>query len=210
MVFGYSGFSANGSNPKVITEGKNEIELKVFNPLSRDLLDVHFELGDIELPVWLKVKTPRDMLDISAGHHCEKPFILILNVTGGSIGDAFELPLKLKEKNGNQWDYSILLRVDIPDSGPIQFTLSQNIPNPFNPVTAIRYTIHKSCSVDLSVYDMIGRKVASLIHEQQRSGNHEVSWDGTDNNGEPVSSGVYFYRLIAGDRSKTRRMVLMK
>ncbi|HEX6790338.1 MAG TPA: FlgD immunoglobulin-like domain containing protein [Candidatus Krumholzibacteria bacterium] len=88
--------------------------------------------------------------------------------------------------------------------------LEQNMPNPFNPTTAIRFSLASKENVTLAVYDIAGRLVRSLVNGTREVGSHEMTWDGRDNAGASVSSGVYFYRLDAGKFSQTRKMVLLK
>lgn len=88
---------------------------------------------------------------------------------------------------------------------PEKFSLSQNYPNPFNPVTQISYTIKREGFVSLKVYDAIGREVASLVNSVQLPGSYKIEFNGTN-----YQSGVYFYRLKAGDFSDTKTMVLLK
>jgi hypothetical protein len=91
------------------------------------------------------------------------------------------------------------------------YKLDQNFPNPFNPTTNIRFTIPTSAAVYLAVYDIHGRLVKNLIDlEQYNSGVHMIAWDGTNNYGQRVSSGTYFYRLQAGDFAESKRMMLVK
>jgi len=88
---------------------------------------------------------------------------------------------------------------------PVVFSLSQNYPNPFNPVTEIRYALPGGCQVRLEVYSILGQRVAMLVEGKQTAGYKSVRWDA---NG--MASGVYFYRLQAGDFVETRRMVLIR
>ncbi len=88
---------------------------------------------------------------------------------------------------------------------PNQFLLKQNYPNPFNPLTTIGFSIPFSEYVKLSVYDILGREVANLINEQKQAGNYEVKFDGSN-----LPSGVYFFRIQAGDFTQTKKMILMK
>lgn len=88
---------------------------------------------------------------------------------------------------------------------PERFSLSQNYPNPFNPITKIKYSITSNVSVKLIVYDVLGRKVKELINEKQSPGIYEVTFDGTN-----FSSGVYFFKLEAGNFSDVKRMLLIK
>ncbi|GAB4336604.1 MAG: hypothetical protein Kow0037_18090 [Calditrichia bacterium] len=88
---------------------------------------------------------------------------------------------------------------------PIKFDLSQNYPNPFNPTTTIRFTIPKNVETRLEVFNVLGEKVATLINQRLKAGEYTVNWDGSK-----VASGIYFYRLKAGQYSATRRMLLVK
>ena len=90
------------------------------------------------------------------------------------------------------------------------FALEQNHPNPFNPVTEIRFTVDREGPAWLRVYDVAGREVRVLVSDRITAGNHTKVWDGRDSRGNPVSSGVYFLRLTAGDRTLTRKAVLLK
>jgi hypothetical protein len=93
---------------------------------------------------------------------------------------------------------------------PERFQLFQNYPNPFNPSTTIRYAIVNKAHVDLIVYDMSGKKIRTLISEVQATGERLIVWDGKDNNGQQVSSGIYLYELTAGNLKQTMKMVLVK
>jgi hypothetical protein len=95
-------------------------------------------------------------------------------------------------------------------AGAAGVVLHQNVPNPFNPSTSIRFTLPAPGDVDLTVYDVRGRRVATLFHGPAPVGSSRVTWDGTDRYGARVSSGVYFYRLAAAGRVVTRKMVIMK
>ncbi len=105
------------------------------------------------------------------------------------------------------------LPTDVDDDNgqlPRSFTLYQNAPNPFNPVTDISFAIPKSGIVAVQVFDVLGRSVKQLTNGQYPAGEHKLTWDGTDESGNQVSSGVYFYRVQFENDSQTRKMVLMK
>jgi hypothetical protein len=93
---------------------------------------------------------------------------------------------------------------------PNQYSLAQNYPNPFNPETYIDFALPRSSHVTLTVYNMLGQQVRTLVDEQLSAGPKTATWDGTDDRGRPVSSGIYFYRIQATDFQETRKMVLMK
>jgi len=97
------------------------------------------------------------------------------------------------------------------DLQPVQtFTLSQNYPNPFNPNTVIEYSLSKRTNVELVVYNANGQKVRVLIDQEQAVGNCRAEWDGRDEPGQLVSSGVYYYQLRSGQYQQTRKMILIQ
>ena len=99
-----------------------------------------------------------------------------------------------------------LVRIDTNSTErPTNIELSQNYPNPFNPATVIEYTLPVNSAVELSVFNMLGQRVAILVNEQMQAGKHEVVFDASG-----LSSGVYFYRLNAGNTQLTRKMTLIK
>jgi hypothetical protein len=95
-------------------------------------------------------------------------------------------------------------------SVPGTFSLMQNYPNPFNASTTIEYRIALPAKVDVAIYNVLGRRVQTVGGTIQPAGAHRVNWDGRDDRGQPVASGIYLYRLMIGDRSETRRMLLLK
>jgi len=88
--------------------------------------------------------------------------------------------------------------------------LEQNYPNPFNPSTVIRYSILSPSFVTLKIYDILGREVKTLVNQEQTSGMYVVNWNGSDIYGNKVSTGVYFYRIDAGNFSDVKKMLLIK
>ncbi len=102
-------------------------------------------------------------------------------------------------------------------STPQHFSLSQNYPNPFNPWTSIQYTVggsqlmvHSPIHTTLKIYNILGQKVRTLVDEPKKSGSHQVIWDGKDEKGDQVASGVYFYKLEADKFSEVKKMLLVK
>ena len=93
---------------------------------------------------------------------------------------------------------------------PVVFQLTQNFPNPFNAHTSISYQLSTPGPVALDLYNVSGQLVRRLVDAHEMAGVHQVTWDGTDDAGETVSSGVYFYRLQAEGRRQIRRLVLLR
>lgn len=102
--------------------------------------------------------------------------------------------------------------VDVISAGnvPSKTALHQNAPNPFNPSTVIRFDLAEECETTLRIYDLAGRLVRNLVTEKLPAGRRSVIWDGSDNRGNRVASGVYFYQLQAGDVRATRKLVVVK
>ena len=93
---------------------------------------------------------------------------------------------------------------------PHQYCLGQNYPNPFNPSTVIEYHIPARAHVDLVVYNLLGRKVKTLVNEVQDAGSHSIVWNGIDTKGVEVATGVYLYRITVEDYVNSRKMLLVK
>lgn len=93
---------------------------------------------------------------------------------------------------------------------PKEFDLRQNYPNPFNPITVIEYALPKTSQVKIQIYNILGQKVRNLVSEPQEPGYKTIYWDGRDDHGNEVSSGIYFYRILAGDFVKCKKMTLLK
>ncbi|UCD63496.1 MAG: T9SS type A sorting domain-containing protein [Candidatus Zixiibacteriota bacterium] len=100
--------------------------------------------------------------------------------------------------------------VDEPSLAPSTFRLNQNYPNPFNLATTISFELPRRGRVNLTVYNILGQRVAVLVDETMPAGSHSVAWDGRNESGHTAASGVYFYRLLAGDHTDSRKMVLVK
>ena len=144
------------------------------------------------------------------GHTLFLPFSLsaIADSTAEGVGyplpDAYEL---LKR----YFDYSTAVGIDELGVGtPLSYELKANYPNPFNPSTIITYSIQKAGLVKLTVYNLLGEKVRSLVNTTQAPDEYHIAWDGKNDAGINVASGVYIYKLSAGNFSDSRKMILMK
>nr|MBP9211893.1 T9SS type A sorting domain-containing protein [Bacteroidota bacterium] len=99
---------------------------------------------------------------------------------------------------------------EVMPSVPTDYALSQNYPNPFNPSTRIAFALPMAENVSLKIYDVLGREVRSLVNDQYNAGRYDITWDGKNNNGTQVATGMYIYHLRAGQFSQTKKMMLMK
>ncbi len=112
------------------------------------------------------------------------------------------------------WDFDNGMPTDVEDIEEAIVirdpNLRENYPNPFNPTTTLTFELPKQMKVQLVVFDVLGRKVTELVNGVQRQGIHQVVWNGSDSHGRPVSSGVYFYRMITENYERTMKMILMR
>jgi methionine-rich copper-binding protein CopC len=95
-------------------------------------------------------------------------------------------------------------------SMPTDFALDQNYPNPFNPTTEIGLALPVNTEVELSVFNVLGQKVTTLVQGEMTAGYHTVTWNGTSSDGSPVASGIYFYRIVTDQFTTSKKMMMLK
>jgi len=185
--------------------------------------DDNFEDFQINVKKWAEVS---NFLDVQPG--------AFSNISTTEQGSIFNFPVTLTgiqikldapRENGVVYRDSLILdnlRISYPDITtdireldlvPNQMKLYQNYPNPFNPITTIKYSVPNfvnspfsaAINIELSIYDILGRKVKTLVNKIMKPGNYEVSFDASD-----LSSGVYFYKLQSDGFLETKRMLLLK
>jgi flagellar hook assembly protein FlgD len=98
----------------------------------------------------------------------------------------------------------------IDETLPIAYNLYNAYPNPFNPVTTLRYDLPEDALVNITIYDIMGRIVKTMVNTQQNAGYKSIQWNATNNLGQPVSAGLYLYTIQAGKFRQTKKMVLLK
>ena len=126
--------------------------------------------------------------------------------TAGDVSSGVDVTIEFEDK-------FVFVGIDDGSLGsqlPKTLALRQNYPNPFNPITNIIYDVPASASVSLRIYDMLGRNVITLVNEQQNAGTYNVEWNGKNSSGIQVTSGIYFYRLEAGQSATTKKMLLLR
>ena len=106
----------------------------------------------------------------------------------------------------DQLDFLNAMDFEVVDN----YKLINNYPNPFNPVTTLRYDLPENVHVNITIYDMLGRQIKNLINQTQDAGYRSVRWNATDDYGKPVSAGIYLYQIQAGEFVQTKKMVLLK
>jgi hypothetical protein len=130
--------------------------------------------------------------------------LYIMGTRGFPLGDLNWFPNKYNDWITGVEDFST-------SSKPTSFSLSQNYPNPFNPTTNISFNLPATQKISVVVFDILGRKVSTLVNNERfNAGTNMVTWDGTNEKGNLVSSGVYFYQVSSNDFKATKKMVLMK
>lgn len=141
-------------------------------------------------------------------------------MTGLKPGGIYWVAIVSLDNVGNMSELSNIVKdtakfefatdVDDDEELPQNFTLEQNFPNPFNPETVIEYSLSSDEFVNLTIYNVLGQRVTTLVDEIQSTGRHFVSWDSTDDSGAKVSSGLYFYVIRIRDYVDRKKMVLLK
>lgn len=147
--------------------------------------------------------------DLTPGSFVE---VIAVSVTSGGLGKAAGGGTELAQRIEVKQAATVTGVGESTSTGslPTVFNLQQNYPNPFNPSTTIRFDLATRSRVTLKVYNLLGQEVRTLLSAPMEAGSHQVVWDGHDNLGQAVASGVYIYRMAAGGQVQTRRMVLMK
>jgi parallel beta-helix repeat protein len=157
----------------------------------------------------LEIMNPTETLEIQYDIQNKEQWEIIPVIVNGTkwsaaipLSDQGQLTL---DSEVNQW----ILRKST-STVPTTFTLHPAYPNPFNPITTLRYNLPEDTQVTLTVYDLMGREVTQLVNTTQEPGFKSVQWDATDSFGKPVSAGVYLYQVRAGSFVQTKKIVLLK
>ena len=201
-----SGYSVDNLNPSIPANLVAVYQTGSGNQLSWD------PASDAD---WQYFRVYRDVTPdfaIGAGSHVES------TANNAWTDPSFDLPgyyykVTSVDFSGNESDAAMPdTPTGLPEhAAPLKYALEQNVPNPFNPSTTIRYSVPApGTHVSLTVFDVTGRVVRELVNGAQSSGQKQVQWDGRDAMGAPVASGIYLYRIVAGDFVQSRKMMLIK
>lgn len=170
----------------VVTRGKALVTIWGDDPITTDIVEGAIEGEPLSLTAWTKKENSERIL---------------ASITVNDALSDSKMTTTLAYKSNAAWTITAASEKLIPTV----FSLSQNYPNPFNPTTVVRYGLPKDARVSLEVYNVLGQKVAVVVNEEQKAGFYEVSV-----NAIQWSSGVYFYRLTAGDFIETKKMQLLR
>ena len=189
-------------------EGINTVTISVVNTWDKNLSDISFHTEKEDFPEWLSVKNQMRTLNVRSGEKSAEGFLLICEVTDAPVNAEAILPFSFVDTQGNHWTFTASVRVGTDK--PSVYELYENYPNPFNPSTTISYSLKDTRQAQLDIFNMLGQRLRTLVNKEQAAGIHTVQWDGRNDDGNKVSSGVYFYRLKAGDFVRIKRMILVE
>ena len=163
-----------------------------------DLLDQAAPTIDLEAPPgWQIAEIPLQRLPWPF------PYLTSLRLTGAFTGDFLLDDIRLVTASSNT-------AVAAVAAAPPGLALYPNAPNPFNGQTTIRFDLPRGAPAELALYNLAGQRIATLLQQTLAAGPHALTWDGRNREGRPVASGVYLYRLRAGDQVQTRRLLLLR
>jgi len=133
------------------------------------------------------------------------------------LADGDKIVATATDAEGNTSEFSDAFAIsgtvsveELSDILPRSFVLEQNFPNPFNPNSVIRYQLSAARDVELTIYNLKGQKIRTLVNTKKETGLHSVSWNGKDNAGNVVASGVYIYRMTAGEFVDAKKLTLLR
>jgi len=197
--------SAGELPPLALENGENRIALTLVNASGSDIPTVSASVDNANIPAWLSVQSETGAINAPKGTRTQEKLFLIFTLKDAPAGAETVVPLTLSDALGNTWSYRVTIRADAPR--PLPDALIWNFPNPFNPDTAISFSLASGRSVSIAVYNALGQKVRTLVDGPRAAGKHTVRWDGHDDAGRSVSSGVYFCTMTAGKYRNTMKML---
>ena len=147
-----------------------------------------------DLTTWIDFSTGLESYDYSVSQLAATDEYLYK--TGGTI-NSYQIPLPELDTHWERTQF-------------VEFTLSQNYPNPFNPTTTLKYDLPEDAMVNITIYDMMGRRIKTLVNGPKSAGYRSVNWDTTNDYGRPVSAGIYLYQIHVGEFTQIKKMILLK
>jgi len=182
----------------------NEIELTVENSSTIALQNVKIEA--IDLPTWIKFTLEEETIKELKGNSESTTTFKFSVAKEAPVKEETALTFKITNSRGESWNKEITVSV----SAPNKFELNQNYPNPFNPTTNISYTIPQvgtqdHASLQLKIFDILGREVETLVNEEQKPGFYKVGW-----NANNYASGMYIYQLSISRNTADQKVIRKK
>ncbi len=195
----------------ILKHGSNIITIKIFNNSKMDIKSIRILPEINKLTEGISItKNSKQKLDVPAEKKSDLGIELNIAVEKNVKAGTYEIPLILQDKNKQAWNYK--LQALVVDEVVKEYGIQQNYPNPFNPQTRIDYNLanEKEQETKLTVYNISGQKIRTLVNARQSSGTYSVIWDGKDDNGNTVTSGVYIYRISSGLFQEAKKMLYIK
>jgi hypothetical protein len=195
-----------------VKEGRNEISFRISNKSAGYIEGLKIEVEKEKLPSWLEVRSSKETISVPGNESGSGKVTLLLDVRNGPNSTSAEVPVYFTDGSDNRWNYTFKAVVNSGESSEIRYrdTLEENYPNPFNPTTTIRYSLSETRNTTLAIYNSIGQKIRTLVNQPQNAGFHVVQWDGCDERGNKVSSGLYIYKLVSGKFIQSKQMILVE
>ena len=222
---------SNGEIDNLIDFVSADNNVQVHSLINKPITDFHISIElnnpyiSYDKPISTSKDKNSDLLILSGVNSIEKNYNYFLGFIGdqnnfSNDASLFDIPIKVKGRENQNveiyFEYSLngaryfgkrlITVVPVPED----FSLKQNFPNPFNPTTTIYYDIPIDTYVELTVYDIVGRQVATLIDSFELKGFKSFEWNGKDTNGNKLGSGLYFYQLKSENIIKTKKMIMIK
>ena len=152
--------------------------------------------------------------DLASGESTESYNIIVATNDNCGAGTSIVINANIASGGAVYWEDSFALTIEAlniaQDQIPTRYSLGEAYPNPFNPATTISYEIPKNEYVSVDIYNLMGRHIRSLVNVNQNPGYKTIEWNATNDNGQPVSAGMYVYTIQAGDFRQTKKMLLLK
>lgn len=191
-----------------LDSGASRVGLTLINRTNNEAVAVSASVDKAKLPAWLSVQCEPGAVTVPGGSQSARKLFLVFTLADAPANAEFSVPLTLRDAYGSTWTQQI--RVRSAASLPCPDALIGNYPNPFNPDTAISFSLASSRDTRLVIYNALGQKVRVLADGMVTAGKHTIRWDGKNDAGQRVSSGVYYYKLSAGKFAEARKMVLVE
>ena len=211
LMFLFSIAKAEKQSQVKLKIGSNEVSIKILNKTKTDFKSIELIVKDKDLPEGISLlNISQKHLNVSSNKKSNEGLVLQINVDSNVKEGIHKIPFLLKDKKGHTWKYNIAATIDKENVD--KYSLFSNYPNPFNSETEFRYFLanENEQNTNLIIYDVLGKTIRTLVDLEQGSGEYSVVWDGKDNFGQYVTSGLYFYKLTSGPFTKIMKMTLLK
>jgi hypothetical protein len=200
-----SSAAGDGIPALALGPGENRVALALVNSSNADIAALSVSVDREKLPSWLSVQCESGPVSAPKGTRAQEKLFLLFTVNDAPANAEAVVPLTLRDASGKSWSYTLTLVAGV--SKPLLDALIGNSPNPFNPETAIGYSLSENRRVSLTVYNSLGQKVRTLVNGSLAAGKHTARWNGRDDRGRNVSSGIYFCTMKTGTFTKSLKML---